>query len=106
MNSHDALAVHCSVDQAGKLPSGLTASGVCATIRRVVAPSLEQAGFTASALSVKIIVESETKLVAATTLAGKALPEHRVAISDRTLNARAVDMLAQAIAAEVASARH
>jgi hypothetical protein len=105
MNSHDARAVHCSVDRGEKLPSGLTASGVCAAIRKAVAPSLERAGIAADALSVKITVESDAKLVAAATLAGKTLPEQRVASSDRVLTARAVDMLAQAIAAQVASTR-
>jgi len=107
MNSPNAPAdaVHCSVEFAGKLPAGLTENAVCEAIRQTAAPALESARLAPASLSVKVRVESDSKVVATATLAGKALPEHRVAISDRALNVSAIQMLARAIAAEVASAR-
>lgn len=97
--------VHCSVERAEKLPAGLTDSSICNAVRTAAAPALAHGGHSPAALSVRITVESETKLVGTATLSGKALPEHRIGISDRGLNARAVDMLANAIAADIASVR-
>jgi len=97
--------VHCSVERAEKLPAGVTGSSICAAVRKAAAPALAQGGHSPAALSVHITIESETKLVGAATLAGKALPEHRIGISDRALNAGAVNMLANAIAADIASVR-
>lgn len=105
MTSQNAPTIHCSVERGEKLPSGLTAEFVCAAIRNAVAPALQRARLSPASLAVRVTVESDRKLVAAATLGGKALPEHRIGISDRTLNARAVDMLATAIAADVGSAR-
>jgi hypothetical protein len=98
-------AVHCSVDRAEKLPAGLSGSAVCDAVRKAAAPALAEAGQSPAALSVHITVESETKLVGAATLSGKALREHRIGIADRALNAHAVEMLANAIAADIASVR-
>ena len=105
MTSRNPSAVYCSLEQGGKLPKGLVASDVCAAIQSAAAPALERAGLSPSALSVRVTVVSDRKLVASATLGGKALPEHRIGISDRALNARAVQMLASAIAADIASAR-
>ena len=105
MTSQNPSAVHCSLEQGRKLPKGLAASDVCTAIQAAVGPALERVGLSPSALSVRVIVESDRKLVASATLGGKPLPEHRIGISDRALNARAVQMLASAIAADIASAR-
>ena len=101
----DELVIRCSVVRAQKLPQGVTAESICDSVRRAANPALDQAKLAPNALSVRITVESETKLTAAATLQGKSLPEHHVSISDRPLNARAVSMLANAIAADVTSAR-
>jgi hypothetical protein len=99
MTSSNPATVECTVQGAGKLPAGLDAAAVCAAVRAATQPALAASG--ASALSVKVTVVSESKLMAVATLGGEALPEHHVASSDRSLNARAVDMLAQAIAADI-----
>ena len=103
-NVHGNAAL-CSVEFAGKLPAGLTENAVCEAINQAAGPALKRAGLAPAALSVKVRVESESKVVATATLGGKALPEHRVATSDSALNTSAIQMLARAIAAEVASAR-
>ena len=97
--------IHCSVERGDKLPSGLSAESVCAVVRNAAAPALERAGLSLAVFSVQVTVDSDRKLSAAATLDGKPLPTHHVGISDRALNARAVQMLAKAIAAEIASAR-
>ena len=105
MNNHAAATIRCSVEQAGKLPPTITATTVCDAIGKAALPALERAGMPPAALSVTVRVESDRKIVAAASLHGKPLPEHRIGISDRALNAHAVDMLAAAIAADIASAR-
>ena len=101
MNNPSPAAVECSVQDAGKLPAGMNAGAICAAVRAAVQPALAASGTSSGALSVKVTVLSESKMVAVATLGGKALPEHHVASSDRPLNARTVDMLAQAIAADI-----
>ncbi|MBV9528973.1 MAG: hypothetical protein JOZ79_11510 [Sphingomonas sp.] len=96
-------AIRCSVERAEKLPAGLNTDTLCATIRGAGGAALNRAGLDPSALSVRITVDSERKLSATATLNGRTLPEHHVGISDRSLNARAVELLATAIAGEVAA---
>lgn len=103
MNNLAPDALQCSVSHAEKLPSGLSEGSICAALRQAAVPALDRIGLATKALSVQIQVESDSKLVATATLAGKTLPEHRVATSDRLLNAKAVEMLAKAIAAEIAA---
>lgn len=98
-------AVNCSVERGDKLPAGLTGESVCAAVRKAAEPALAAAGHPRSALSVRVTVESDSKLTGSATLAGRAFRQHHVAIADRTLNAHAIDMLANAIAADIASAR-
>lgn len=100
-----ADAVHCSVQRAEKLPAGLTESAVCEAVRQAAAEELKRARLAPGSLAVKISVESDTKVIATATLNGKTLPEHRVAISDRVLNVSAIQMLARAIAADIAPVR-
>lgn len=101
MTNLNPAAVECSVLDAGKLPAGLDAGAICAAIRAAVQPALAASATSRGALSVKVTVVSESKMVAVATFGGKALPEHHVASSDRPLNARTVDMLAEAIAADI-----
>lgn len=103
MNMSQQDAVQCSVAHAEKLPSNLSESAICAAIGQAAAPVLDRASLAHEALAVRVSVESDSKLVASATLAGKPLPEQRVATSDRALNAGAVAMLARAIAAEIAA---
>jgi hypothetical protein len=98
MSSVDPMSMHCSVNNAGKLPAGLTADGICAVIRGITAPALVSSG----RLSIEVTVLSNSSIKAAATLDGKPRPEQRVATSDRSLNANAIEMLARAIAAEIA----
>lgn len=101
----DTSTVRCSVERAGKLPEGLSSQFICDTVRRAVGPALEAGGIGGAELSVQVIVESVSKLTATATVAGKTLPEHHLGTSDRPLNARAISMLASAIAADVAALR-
>ena len=97
--------VHCSVEPAGKLPSGLTADAICTAIRKAVTPALAGSTDAAEPLSVEVAVQSASKLVATARLGNRTLPEHRIAISDHPLNASSVQMLANAIAADIVSVR-
>lgn len=97
----DSSTMRCSVTGAGKLPAALNSDGICKTFRAALEPAL-QVGAEAS---VRVSVESSSKLAATATVGGKALPEHHVATADRPLNARAVAMLARAVAADIAALR-
>jgi hypothetical protein len=103
MTSADPASVHCLVKDAGKLPAGLSGDSVCAAIRAAAAPALAAAGAAGGTLSVHVTVISDSRITAAVTLARKPLPEPRVASSDRPLSAQSIQMLARAIAAEVAA---
>lgn len=105
MNTGKDAAIHCVVERSDKLPPELSADALCAAVRRAATPALERSGLNPTALSVRITVDSDTKLSAFATLNGKILPDHHVGIADRALNERAVDMLATAIAADVTSGR-
>lgn len=103
MNSTSSDALHCAVEGAEKLPPELGGSAaICSAITKAAAPVLNSRRVGAEAVSVVVNVQSASAISAATSVAGKSLPEQKVAISDRTLNARAIDMLANAIAAELA----
>ncbi|MGN6154999.1 MAG: hypothetical protein ACTHN4_04610 [Sphingomicrobium sp.] len=94
--------LHCAVHGAEQLPPELGGeAGVCAAIGEALAPALSRAGIAASAVAVAIEVKSKSRISAVTSVDGKPLPEQNVAISDRSLNAGAVRMLANGLAAQI-----
>jgi hypothetical protein len=106
MNSATGSRISCTVEGAEKLPSEIGGEeAVCAALERAAAATLRQAGVAPSALSVSVNVRSAYRISAVASLDGKTIPEQQVGISDRELNARAIDMLAQAVAAELGKAR-
>jgi hypothetical protein len=103
MNSTPSQSFRCVVEGAERLPPGLGGGdAVCSAVAKAATPVLERNGVDAGAVSVVITVQSASAISAATSVAGKSLPEQKVAISDRSLNPRAIDMLANAVAAELA----
>ena len=94
--------IRCTVVGGEVLPSELGGSdAVCATIERAAAPAMQRAGLPASSLSVAIAVKSPSRISAAVSVADRVLPEQHVGIADRPLNARAIEMLANAVAAQI-----
>ncbi len=92
-------AIRCSVIGAEKLPAELGgAEAVCQAIREAAAPAL-------GASVVVQVINPHMLAATATTTDGRALPEQRVATSDRTLNAGSLGMLAKALADQLANAR-
>jgi hypothetical protein len=102
MNSTSETSFACSVVGASELPAQIGGEqGVCSAIQRTVAPALHQAGISPSAVAIAVQVKSSSRISAVATLNGSALPEQNVAISDRTLNAGAIDMLARGLARQL-----
>jgi hypothetical protein len=82
----------CTVSGPDTLVSALGgADALCAIIQRATASSGAQA-------FVRVELLNPHAAVARTTVAGRALPERRIDISDRPLNRRAIESLAKAVA--------
>lgn len=103
MTSIPVQEIGCVVQGEEKLPSEIEADAICSAIRSASAPVLQRTGLSPTAVSVLVKIKSEFGLSATATVGGRALREHNVAISDRPLNMRAVDMLANAVAAELST---
>ena len=104
MASTRAETIGCSVQQAANLPAEIGGpDAVCAAITEATRPALQRAGISASQLSVQVRVVSDHRIAAVASLGGRQLPEHVVDVADRTLNRRAIEMLAAAMAAEVSN---
>jgi hypothetical protein len=96
--------IRCSVKLATNLPAEIGGpDAVCAAITEATLPAMQRAGIDASKLSVEVRVVSNHRIAAAATLSGRQLPEHVIDVADRSLNRRAIDMLAAAMAAEVSN---
>lgn len=103
MSSTSAEQLRCIVQGEEKLPAEVGGeAAVCSAIERAAAPALQSAGLSPAAVSISVEVKSQYRISAVPAVGGRSLPEQHVGISDRPLNARAIDMLANAIAAELA----
>jgi hypothetical protein len=101
---HGSEAIRCSVDLAANLPREIGGpDAVCAAISEAALPALRRAGIPASAMSVKVRVVSDHRISGVASLDGRDLPEHVIDVADRSLNRRAIEMLAAAMAAEVSN---
>lgn len=95
-------ALRCTVAGAEALPGEIGGSeAVCAAIERAAAPAIKRAGISASSVAVAVAVKSPSRLSAIASVGERSLPEQHVGISDRPINARAIDMLARAVAAQI-----
>jgi hypothetical protein len=103
MTSIPPQQIRCLVQGEEKLPAEIEADAICSAIQRASAPVLQRTGLAPARVSVLVTVKSAFGLSATATVGGKTLREHNVAISDRPLNLRAVDMLANAVAAELSA---
>lgn len=74
MTSSSPATIECSVQGAGKLPTGLDANAICAAIRAAAQPALAASGAGRNALSVKVTVVSDSTMMAEATFGGRALP--------------------------------
>lgn len=96
--------LRCVVQGEEKLPPEIGAETICSAIKRAAAPVLQSAALSPAAVSVSVKVTSAHTLTAAATVGGRTLPEHNVATMDRPLTQRAVNTLANAVAAELSKA--
>ena len=104
MNGVSADGLRCAIEGEDQLPAETGGeAGVCAAVARAVLPEIERAGIAPASVSVTVTVASPYAMAATASVGGRALPEQKVGISDRPLNARAVQMLADALARELAS---
>lgn len=99
MARSSAESPSCVVIGAGNLPAGLSSDGICSAIRAALkdkspgtAYSVEVRVVTASSLAARIMLDD-----------GRSLPEQKMAVSDRELNAGSIDRFAAAIAEAVGS---
>ncbi len=94
--------IQCAVEGADKLPAEIGGEpAICATIAAAVLPALERSGVSPSAVSLSVRVKSDSHISTVASISGTRLAEQNVAISDRALTSGAIDMLAQALAAEL-----
>lgn len=104
MSPTSSQQLRCVVQGEEKLPPELGgADAVCSAIERASAPVLQRSGANPS-VSVNVQVLSAFAASAVVTVGAERLPEQRVDISDRPLNARTIDMLARAVAAQLSKA--
>jgi hypothetical protein len=102
MTTSSSERLNCTVEGTSNLPNSLGGQpGICAIIENAVSSAIARGGIPLSAISVAVEVKSQSRMSAVVTFNGKALPEQDVASSDRALNAVAVKMLANALAAEI-----
>lgn len=102
MSRADKGQIRCTVEGGEKLPAEVAGpDAVCAAIERAVLPVLERSGMAASNISVAVTVKSDNRIAAVASAGERTMPEQNVGITDRKLNGRAVEMLAQAIAVQL-----
>ena len=102
MSSTSTEQLRCVVQGVEKLPPELGGeAAVCSAIERAAAPELLRAGIAPAAVSVSVQVLSQHRISAIATVDGRSLPEQHVARSDRPLNTRTIDMLAEGVALEL-----
>lgn len=90
----------CRVTGGDKLPAETGGPGaICAAVVRAVAAQAPNIRYSA-----EIRVVSKSSLAADLTVNGKALPEQRFSVSDRNLNALAIEHFANGVAAALAGA--
>lgn len=105
MTSTGGNDIRCTVEGGDKLPPGLGGGeAICRAISRAALPALQRAGIAPSAVAVAVRVKSDSRMSAVASVNDKPLAEQNVATSDRALNAGAVTMLADAVAAELSRA--
>lgn len=106
MNSTPASGLRCTVQGEENLPPGLGGeAGVCASIVGAVLPALQHGGIPAESVVIAVRVKSRNSMSAVAKVHDQTLPEQTVGVMDRPLNERAVKMLAQAVAGELAKLR-
>ena len=106
MNSISAGGLRCAVEGEEKLPTELGGEpAICAAIAEAALPELERAGIAPDSVAVTVSVGSPFLMSAAVSVGDRTLPDQKVGISDRPLNARAVKMLADAVARALATPR-
>lgn len=91
----------CTVAGDDKLEASLGGSAaICNAMESALAAAPAGAG-----ASVRVEVVTPNAAVAQVTVGGRALPEQRIDVSDRTLNLRAFEMLANGIAEQLRALR-
>jgi len=94
-------AVDCTVENADKLPGELRGSeAVCGPIVRAVTSKADLNG---KAVSLRVVVDSPYKVTVTATVNGTALPEQKLASSDRALTNASIERLGNAVAEQVAN---
>ena len=96
----------CTVENAAKLPAEAgDAESVCAAMKEAAVAAAGPSLLNSGAVSVRVTVESQHKLSAVAIVGGRALPEQKLAISDRVLSPGSIEMLARAVANQLANSR-
>jgi hypothetical protein len=103
MSPADKPAVNCTVENLEKLPAGLRQQeAVCGPLGRAVEAAAAKAALAPGAVTLRVVVDSQYKLAATATVNGTALPEQKLGSSDRPLTTGSIEMLASAVAAQLA----
>ena len=106
MNSISTDGLRCVVHGEEKLPAEIGGEpAICAAIADAALPALRRAGISPQSIAVTVTIGSPFLMSAVASVDDRTLPEQKVGISDRQLNALAVQMLADAVARELANLR-
>lgn len=103
MTSTSPEQLRCVVEGGEMLPPEIGADEICSAIRLASEPVLSSAAISPAAVSVSVKVRSASAISATASFGGRQLRERNVATSNRPLTARAVDMLAKAVAEELST---
>ena len=100
MSKPPVHGIACSVVGADKLPAEIGgADSVCRIIRAAAEPAAAERG---QAATIMVEVVAPSAAVAKVTMAdGRSLAPARIDVSDRSLNGRAIEMLAKAAADQI-----
>lgn len=102
MSSTSIEQLRCIVRGQEKLAPELGGeAAICSAIRRTAAPVLQKAGIAPAAVSISVEVRSQYTISAVASVGSITLPAQYVAASDRPLQARSIEMLAEGVALEL-----
>lgn len=106
MNSVSTHGIRCDVQGEDKLPAEIGGeAAVCAAIADAAIPELQRVGVPPESVAVTVHVISTQTMSAVASVNERALRVQKVGVMDRPLNERAVKMLAQAVAGDLAKLR-
>ncbi len=103
MRPADKSSVSCTVQNLEKLPADLRhQESICGPLVSAAQTAAGKAALASNAVTLRVVVDSPYKLAATAIVNGTALPEQKLASADRPLTSGSIEMLAGALASQLA----